>query len=503
MNNEINAGKDNKGSVSLLLFKVKKRTIPIVIFIATLGAFALSGNVSLERFWRDIKQLDETFFLQQQVLIVKLQDEIQNYQKRLDKGQRNLNSDLLTAQRNHTNKLKYLEYWKHLTDDYIFDNIDLAKLESKLSQGNKLVRRAQQEHTPKHIEQGITQLTQVRNAYKQLWAQFKATQHLLRAEEESYSAFKQWNKRKRAYKFDNPWQVNAAVKKEEQAKLSFQERDFVSALNHWQVAKEQWQGAYRTMSEQVASIDIQRAREKAVRDKEIKQAVGEMVSIPSGSFLMGSNETIDEHPIHRVTINAFKISQTEVTFTQWDECVKKKGCTYQPSDSGWGRGNRPVTNISFNDITQQFIPWLNKVTGNTYRLPTEAEWEYAARAGSQLEYIWGNGIHCSQARYGRVERGECSKSRDGSVSVKSFSANSYGLYDMHGNVWEWTQDCFHSNYQGAPSNGSAWKNGDCPINVHVLRGGSWLNEGSYLRLANRAKDTAFKRHYSYGFRLAQ
>jgi formylglycine-generating enzyme required for sulfatase activity len=506
MNDVINAIKEKKGGPSLPSFNVSKPVISTTILIAILGVAGLASTGALDSLWNAIKSIDKTLVVQQQEVIAKLQGEIQNYLKRFDKGQRNLNSDVLDAQRSNDSKLKFLEHWKRLTDDYLFDSSDLAELEKELSKGTNLAIRGQQENIPENIKQvsnkkAITALTQVRDGYKQLWAQFNAAEYLLQAEEKSNNYFQQWDKRKRAYKLDNPFQARDAAQNEEQAKQSQLEGDFVSALDNWQAAKKQWQDAYRAMYGEVASIDSQRLRDKAAIDKEIKQVIDNMISIPSGTFQMGSNEISDEKPIHRVSISAFKISQTEVTFAQWDACVSAGGCTYRPSDSNWGRGNRPVTNVSFNDITKQFIPWLNKLTGKNYRLPTEAEWEYSARAGSTSKYSWGNAISCSQVRYGKRSNGECTDSLDGSVSVKSFSANEYGLYDMHGNVWEWTQDCYNNNYQGAPINGQAWIKGDCAI--RMLRGGSWDSPSESVRSANRAKDTAYKRYYNYGFRLVQ
>lgn len=237
----------------------------------------------------------------------------------------------------------------------------------------------------------------------------------------------------------------------------------------------------------------------------------QMVTIPSGSFQMGSNccGREDEMPVHQVTIKAFKLSQAEVTFAQWDACISDDGCTYKPSDQSWGRENRPVINVSYQHITEQFIPWLDKITGQTFRLPTEAEWEYAARAGSTAKYAWGNEIACSQAQYGRHEfteasksGGECSKSYDGTVKVKSFSPNSYGLYDMNGNAWELVEDCYHESYNGAPSDGSAWLSGDCSFD-RVIRGGGWYTSKNYLRSADRNGFSSIRHDQLVGFRLAQ
>ena len=223
--------------------------------------------------------------------------------------------------------------------------------------------------------------------------------------------------------------------------------------------------------------------------------------IPTGSFRMGNIQgggDSDEKPVHRVRIKAFLLGKTEVTFAQWDACVAAGGCSRKPSDEGWGRGNRPVMRVSWKDITEQFIPWLNKTTGKRYRLPTEAEWEYAARAGSETKYSWGNSIGRNKANCdGCGSRWDDSKT----APVASFATNGFGLYDMHGNVWEWTQDCWNSSYRGAPSDGSAWLSGNC--SRRVLRGGSWNNYPNNLRSANRNWDTTVIRYYYSGFRLAR
>ncbi|WP_051219850.1 SUMF1/EgtB/PvdO family nonheme iron enzyme [Rheinheimera baltica] len=250
---------------------------------------------------------------------------------------------------------------------------------------------------------------------------------------------------------------------------------------------------------------------KAEKEAEIARLVKTlgMVTIPAGSFMMGSNYDTyyfgiqDTKPVHQVNINTFKLMEGEVTFAQWDACISAGGCWHKPDDEGWGRGNRPVIKVSYNDITQQFIPWLNKLTGQTYRLPSEAEWEYAARAGSTTKYSWGDSINCSLARYGQSsykDGGECGKGGK-TVPVKSYQANAFGLYDMHGNVGEWIQDCWNENYNGAPSNGQAWTSGDCA--KRVKRGGSWAMDSNYQRSAGRDYISLKTRLWGLGFRLAQ
>lgn len=225
-----------------------------------------------------------------------------------------------------------------------------------------------------------------------------------------------------------------------------------------------------------------------------------MVTIAGGRFQMGSdNGESNEKPVHTVNIKSFRMSKSEITFTQWDACVNAGGCSYRPHDEGWSRGDRPVINVSYKDITGEFIPWLNKATGDSYRLPSEAEWEYAARSGRTSRYSWGYTINCSQARYGYLS-GECKK-RQNTDRVNSFLANSFGLNDMHGNVWEWTQDCWNVSYSAAPSHGEAWNKGDC--SQRVLRGGSWLSRPDALRSAYRFRNSTSVRNNDLGFRLAQ
>ena len=184
----------------------------------------------------------------------------------------------------------------------------------------------------------------------------------------------------------------------------------------------------------------------------------------------------NEGPQHRVTIiDAFAVGKYEVTFEEWDACVSAGGCGgYRPDDEGWGRGRRPVINVSWEDA-QRFVEWLREETGEPYRLLSEAEWEYVARAGTSTPFHTGGTISTSQANYdgnytyGNGREGEY---RERTVPVGSFGANAFGLHDVHGNVWEWVEDCWNDSYRGAPSDGSAWERGDCSSRVY--RGGSWV-----------------------------
>ncbi|MCY4211600.1 MAG: SUMF1/EgtB/PvdO family nonheme iron enzyme [Gammaproteobacteria bacterium] len=249
-------------------------------------------------------------------------------------------------------------------------------------------------------------------------------------------------------------------------------------------------------------VEVQVEQERQQREADIarRTLTEEMVSIPGGEFRMGRRRgkgDEDEKPVRTVTIPAFKLGKHEVTFAQWDACVTDGGCDgYTPGDEGWGRGNRPVINVSWDDV-QSFIEWLNKKTGGNYRLPTEAEWEYAARAGTKTKYSWGNDIGSNRAN---CDNDSCGDSYEHTAPVGSFSANPWGLHDMHGNVWEWVQDCWNDNYKGAPKDGSAWTSGDCSRRVD--RGGGWLGPAGYLRSASRVGPAQLTRSNDLGFRLA-
>jgi formylglycine-generating enzyme required for sulfatase activity len=232
--------------------------------------------------------------------------------------------------------------------------------------------------------------------------------------------------------------------------------------------------------------------------KDCKQCP-QMMVIPAGTFMMGSKSgTRDERPVHHVTVRRFAMGKYEVTFAQWDVCVAAGGCGHRPGNEGWGRGNRPVINVSWKDA-KQYVAWLSRKTGKRYRLPSEAEWEYAARAGSRTRYWWGNAIGRRNANCSSCGSRWDKKS---TAPVGSFQPNRFGLYDVHGNVLEWVEDCQHGTYAGAPSNGRPWTNGgNCP---HlVLRGGSYYLNPKNLRSASRSWDDAGGRSSDTGFRVAR
>ena len=236
----------------------------------------------------------------------------------------------------------------------------------------------------------------------------------------------------------------------------------------------------------------------------------ELVVVPAGSYTMGSpsgeeGRADNQGPEHRVTIGElFAAGVYEVTFGEWDACRRDGGCTHSPGDRGWGRGTRPVMNVSWEDA-QAYVRWLSRETGERYRLLSESEWEYVARAGTRTPFHFGATISTEQANYdGRYTYGSGRKGRyrERTVPVGSFPPNGFGLHDVHGNVWEWVEDCWHDGYDGAPSDGSAWTSGgDC--SRRVLRGGSWDVVPRFLRSANRLRYAAGFRFSFVGFRVAR
>ena len=243
----------------------------------------------------------------------------------------------------------------------------------------------------------------------------------------------------------------------------------------------------------------------------------EMAVVPAGSFTMGSppgekGREPREGPQRRVTIaRPFAVGKFEVTFAEWDACYADGGCR-RPDDDFGRRGRHPVIRVSWDDITKGYLPWLSRKTGKSYRLLSEAEWEYAARARSTTRYHFGDSERdlCTygnvadlsmKGSWNRTEANCHDGRRSHTAPVGSYQPNAFGLFDMHGNVWEWVQDCYHENYNGAPSDGSAWTTGDCVR--RVLRGGSWFYGPQVLRVAFRNGDSRALRNQDFGFRVGR
>jgi formylglycine-generating enzyme required for sulfatase activity len=223
----------------------------------------------------------------------------------------------------------------------------------------------------------------------------------------------------------------------------------------------------------------------------------EMVVIPAGRFTMGSPDSEPGHLAdeqqHQVAVRApFAVGKYAVTFAEWDACAAAGGCSERPSDQGWGRDRHPAINVSWNDA-QQYAQWLSTKTRHTYRLLTEAEWEYAARAGTVTAYSFGATISPSQANYG----GEIGRTQP----VGSYPPNPWGLYEMHGNVYQWVQDCYVSNNTATTDAGTAVEQAGC--SARVVRGGSWADDPDFLRSATRHYYTPGIRYGHVGFRLSR
>ncbi len=225
----------------------------------------------------------------------------------------------------------------------------------------------------------------------------------------------------------------------------------------------------------------------------------EMVLLPGGSFLMGDHRAVlndEATPAHKVTVSPLAVSRTEVSFAEYDLFARATALPL-PDDKGWGRGGQPVINVSWDDAVA-YAKWLSRQSGQTYRLPSEAEWEYAARGGSDERHWWGFTLE-----QGRAVCFDCGSPWDGRrpAPVGSLGANPFGLHDTAGNVMEWVQDCFNPNYQGAPVDGSAWLRGDCE--QRVVRGGAYNKPSSSLRNSARAKMPLEARLQMLGFRVVR
>jgi formylglycine-generating enzyme required for sulfatase activity len=256
-----------------------------------------------------------------------------------------------------------------------------------------------------------------------------------------------------------------------------------------------------TSSPKPLAADQERALKPGDTFKECDQCP-EMVVLPAGEFTMGSpageeGRFDNEGPQRKVTIGApFAVGKFEVTFAEWDACVAAAGCKHKPGDRGWGRGKRPAINVSWEDI-KDYLPWLARRTGKTYRLLTEAEWEYAARAGTTTPFSTGATITVEQANF----FSGIDTYRKETIEVGALPPNAFDLHDMHGNVWEWVQDCFREGYAGAGSDGAAVPDAaDC---ARVLRGGAWSNEARALRSASRHREVSHMRDADFGFRVAR
>jgi len=255
------------------------------------------------------------------------------------------------------------------------------------------------------------------------------------------------------------------------------------------------------MVEKGRTYSINLLPQNVFRDRLKDGSLGpEMVRIPAGTFRMGDIQgggDKNEQPVHRISVKKFAMGRYEVTFAEYDNFAQATG-REKPNDQGWGRGNRPVINVSWNDATA-YTEWLSQQTGQTYRLPTEAEWEYAARAGSETKYWWGNEIASNKANCGG---NDCGDDFEYTAPVGSFAANAFGLYDTAGNVWEWTCSEYEDRYKGKEKRCLNKKRAN-NYSLFVLRGGSWNFDAGGTRSAFRIVNERANRYWSFGFRPAR
>ncbi len=246
-------------------------------------------------------------------------------------------------------------------------------------------------------------------------------------------------------------------------------------------------------------------QERALKPKDsFRECINcpEMVVVPAGNFMMGTPESLgafDTRPQHKITLaKPFAVSKFELTFAEWDACQAEGGCTH--ASDAFGRGQQPVIDVNW-EGAKQYTGWLSRITGKTYRLLSEAEYEYAARAGTTTAYSWGDDIKLNGQVMANCKGCGSKWDETRTAPVGSFAANGFGLYDMLGNVWEWTEDCYHDGYNGAPTDGSAWVEGGCKF--RMVRGGSWNSTPDGLRSAVRGADTTASRNVAKGFRVAR
>jgi formylglycine-generating enzyme required for sulfatase activity len=276
--------------------------------------------------------------------------------------------------------------------------------------------------------------------------------------------------------------------------------------------KQEWNWYWNERPYRVANFDpyvlkpeAERALKPLASFRECDKDCPEMIVVPAGKFMMGSPPTEkdrsdNEGPQHEVTIvKRFAVAKHDVTFDDWDACIKVGGCPQEGggSDSGWGRGTQPAISVSWGDA-QAYAAWLSRMTGKPYRLLTEAEWEYAARAGTTTAYFWGD-----DTSMGNANCKGCGSQWDflQAAPVGKFKPNAFGLYDMAGNVWQLVEDCYHDNYNGAPTDGSVWTGANC--GSRVVRGGSWRYNPHDLRSASRNRNPSDGRSNNIGFRVAR
>ncbi|MGB0936709.1 MAG: SUMF1/EgtB/PvdO family nonheme iron enzyme, partial [Colwellia sp.] len=500
-----------------------------------------------------LKPIDKALLAKYQGEAAGLQGEINTLKKRLENKIRELGQEVKNAERNQTNNLAFLQEYEQLVEGYIEESDDWVSLEGSQSaaSANLKVAKSIEAH-----QQAVKQLQQVKTEVKTLLTRFDNIESYLEQLPKTALAKKQWQAFKKKYL------ITEQVAKEKEAQLAEkaaknhkQSAHFGKAVNSLQTSVEAYRDAENCCNKHVASVKAQwhadelaRAQAKAAKAAKaanVKRLVGKMVSIPSGSFKMGSQDGDDaELPIRTVRVESFKMMANEVTVGQFKKFVNATGYrTDAEKNTGGVQGcysvgymnhksddkldyyawaswrnpgfeqsnNEPVVCISYNDAVA-YAKWISQQTGLRFSLPSEAQWEYAARGGSTGKWHWGNreSDQCDFANgadetswegASYTNKAACKDGYFFTAPVGLFQANGFGLYDMSGNAWEWTKDCWNSSYSGASSTAKARTSGSC--GTRVLRGGGWFNIPAVLRSAYRGRPGRALRSANVGVRLIQ
>ncbi|BCD96386.1 formylglycine-generating enzyme family protein [Marinagarivorans cellulosilyticus] len=391
-----------------------------------------------------------------------------------------------------------LIFQEEITDKVIFPNSQTRRLNQQFAELSTAIQQDNCHQARQIAQTLITKITTMR-------ANFNASKTLFQAKNATVQGKETLMMYRMMKSVNAPSPIaDYAHKLNHQAQAALKQGDLVTALRKYQQAELTFnQYAFKEVVDgfkrnQEIAKEYTAAKLANIRSEVARYLEDHFIPIPAGSFLMGSNQNdSDEAPQHRVTLDAFKLGKTEIPFTLWDFCLEVRMCLHRPSDEHWGRGNHPVINISYSDIVERFIPWLTFITGKQYRLPTEAEWEYAARAGSTSDFAWGNNLDCTQAQFDDGFASTCATQKQkGTLVSQSFKPNAWGLFDMHGNVWEWVDSCYSKNYSQA-------KKSARQCQVTVLRGGSWKDGKDNLRSSNRFYFIKTARKNNFGFRLVE
>ena len=507
----------------------------IILLVAGVGTFATNVAIEAVRDAAAPMSAEEMRALRTEAQ--RLDSHVERLAERVHESRAELVNRIRDAEGDNGAELPVLERWAEAADNHLFGEGMEAELQSTRERARSHIQSGD-------FEQAVALLQEVRDGYQNLRTEFRAAENLWRVELVNESANADWEAMIAGIPEEYELQVPRAVTEargHEQAAIEAESRGrMVNAVEHLNESEQAWRTAIEVASDQVAEIERQMAEARRAAEEEAQRAEREaaeqarreaeaqasqraeqarqrlqaererrlrqllegnvMVDVPAGSFRMGDmagSGEANQRPVRTVRVPAFRMSRYAVTFDQYALFAEATDRAI-PDDEGWGRGSRPVINISWHDA-QAYADWLSEQTGLTFRLPSEAEWEYAARAGTETEYPWGDSIGSGNANC--LECGSRWAGQGVSSPAGSFESNAFGLHDMHGNVWEWVQDCWNDSYEGAPTDGSAWESGECER--RVLRGGSWDFSPRWLRSAARNRYNASSSLEGIGFRVVQ